>query len=808
MKIKVIKVLIHNSKKFLSKYGIWLIFLIFLLATFPFLYEKSFDNQEIEYLKISQWNIKKIIFENWGDQLPFWFILAKIYIAFFGNSEISLKILSVGMFLLSAFVLYKICEIYNLNKYLITALFLFNPLLLKEIAFTFKHWSFLILTILSVIYFFEKFKITKNKKHLFLLFLAIIAGMYSNLIFLIFFYSFIIYVLINFLSKQISFKFFVFFLTACTFFSIPLFYYYERASNQLINVQGSHMDWGTTTRGFDFIKGSLKYIGGMNYLNNSLSAIIIFLIFLFFTIQFFLEKDKKFIYLKTWLVSTVFFILLIMMIMASRTPVSARYYATAIPFLYMAIFPKSKKLYIALIAILILSITIFSSWQMAKNNQFDNWKGVSSFLQPNIKENTQILIIYKFSVGNLLMEYYLKKPVTRLPSIDNDSIFYSDDIWIIKQYGTYDAINKMTNKYDIKEYNNFKPIKLFHLTKKNPKENNSLIFNNPLIEIEKDKKVQKIQFSNGITSAWNFQEDWQQIRIDTKASGGIEKTCLFVHPRDNTKINIIYKDIKLSQTIKVLTSIADDMVDKNLSPVYVDVYINNVLSKKITHPNEWGWLTTKIATDQYRDKLSDIKFTIYADLEEKRHFCFDAEIIDANDYFYQNIKNAEATIENEPCKIYQTNSIWSHNEKKPPFAEAAIFERWDCEEGLVLKNKIWNTVGKSYASSDNEFKEVIWFHPITDEIKTLEYKNINLWVKKITGFYGLNDLAILNKIKATLTFTITANGEKIYEDKFIPTKGWKKFGIPFNKKLENVIFSITTTDNRWNHFFFNAFLEQ
>mgnify|MGYP001598733305 FL=1 len=163
MKTKAIQILFYNSKKFLSKYGIWLIFLIFILATSYFLYEKSFDNQEIDYLRISHWSIKKIVFENWGDQLPFWFILAKTYIGIFGKSEIALKILSVGTFLLSAFVLYKLCEIYSLNKYLITALFLFNPLLLKDTALTFKHWSFLILTSLLVLYFFEKYKNSKRK---------------------------------------------------------------------------------------------------------------------------------------------------------------------------------------------------------------------------------------------------------------------------------------------------------------------------------------------------------------------------------------------------------------------------------------------------------------------------------------------------------------------------------------------------------------------------------------------------------------------------------------------------------------------
>lgn len=831
--------LIYNFKKFLNKYGILVLFLIFILATFNFIYEKSFDNQEIDYLRIINLNTNKIVFENVGDQMPFWFLLAKFYIGIFGRSELSLKILSVGTFLLSAFILCKICEIYGLNKYFITALFLFNPLLLKEVAVTFKHWPFLILISLLVLYFFEKFKISHNKKYLLFLFPAIFIGMYSNLIFLIFLSSFAVYVFINAISKQISFKFFIFFIIICIIFSLPFLYYYEKASRQLLNVQGAHMDWGTSARGFDFLKQSLMRIIGISNLNNTLSYILSFSIISLFVLQFFLEKEKKYFYLKTWLISTVFFILSALMIMADKTPVTDRYFALAVPFLYLAIFPryaKPKKIHfsllIVLISILILSINTFYSWQMIEKTYFDNWKDVASFLQPKIKETTQILILYKFNIGNFLGEYYLKKPVTRLPELTDVSVLYSDDIWIIARHGNYDAIYK-TNKYYITEYGDFKPIKLIHLIKKVPKKNNSLIFNKPEIEIEKNKKNQKVEFTNGAISAWIFPEDWQQIKLRTMKSGGVEKICLFAHPRtrNGEKINIIYKNIELSKTLKILTGIYDDMVEQNLSPVYMDVYINNVFIKKITQPDEYGWLITNIDTQKNKNKSADIKFTVYSDNDKRRHFCFDAKVTDENDYFYRNIISAIATAENQPCNIYRKNPIFPHNEKKPPFMEAAIFERWDCEKNLISKNKIWNTVGKSYAVSNNEFKEAIWFHPETNKIKTLEYKNINLDVAKITGFYGLNDLALSNKIsEAVLTFAITANGEKIYEDKFNPKAGWKNFEIPFNpvrnssenqnnqsdnnkisngvnKKLDDIVFSITTTNDRWNHFFFNAYLE-
>lgn len=807
----------ENFGKFLNKYGIFIIFLIFILATADFFYRKSFDHLEISYLKISQFDIKRIIFENWGDQLPVWFMLAKFYVGIFGASEISLKILSVGIFLLSAFVLYKLCEIYGLNKYLITLSFLFNPLLLAAVVFTFKHWSFLILVSLLALYLFEKYKDAKSKKYLFFLFLAIFAGIYSNLVFLIFFCSFAVYVFISLLLKQISFKFFIVFVIMSLILGLPFLYYYEKANNILFNIQGGSA-WGTEARNLDFLKESLSAISGIDYLDNlneKLAAVLIFLFILFFIFQFFLIREKKFIFLKTWMILTVFSILIVMMFMTGRTPVSGRYYALAVPFFYLAIFPKTQKKRISVFAlsvsIIIFILTAFSSWQMAKTSSFDDWRGMASFLGPKLKEDTQILILYRFYEGDVMAEYYLGKPVTQLSGFGNNSgsALYSNDVWIIRRYGDYGGINKLADEYDIKEYKNFEPIKLFHLTKKNPKDNTSLIFNNPLIEIEKNGKTKKVQFSNGSTTGFEYPplQGWQKIQLLPVKSGGTEKICLFAHPQNNTKINIIYKNINIKEELKITTGISEYMMGKNLSPVYADVYLNNALLKKIIQPNDWGWLSTKIDTNGYEGKSADIKFTIYADNDEKRHFCFDAEITDKNDYFFQNIKSAKSSISNEPCNIYKTEPIFPHNEKRPPFVEAAIYERWDCEDDLISKNRIWNTVGKSYAVSDNEFKEAIWFHPETNKVKTLEYKDINLDIKKISGFYGINDLSMANKINPTLTFIITANGEKIYEDKFAPGKGWKYFKIPFDKKLKNAVFSIATDNDRWNHFFFNAFVE-
>ena len=836
--MKSIKSVIFPINHYISKYGIWIIFLIFLASTFGFFLNQSLDNQSLDYLRISQWNVQKIIFENYGDQLPLWFLIAKVYTSIFGNSEFAIRIFSVVIFLLSAFVLYKLCEIYKINKYLVTSLYLANPLLLQNIDYAFKHWSFLILISLAILYFFEKFELTKEKKYFLLLIISSIAGIYSNLVFLIYLFPFLVYFLINSITNKTKIKFFLIFLIITVVFISPLFFYFTKAQQQLMGNRGP-LNQGIQSTGISFIETSLSLITGTNLLSNGLSVffwlIILFLLlfqltqnkWVFAYLARYIKpiigkknilskedktlKTKEFSFTRLWLISSVFLVVIVFMIARSFAEIRDWYLGITIPFFYLAIFPKSKKFYITLLVIVLLILTIFSSITMAHSINNDDWKGVANFLKPRIKEDTQILMLYHLYGGSFVLEYYLDRPVEILYKIDNPLVIKSDDVWIVRRHGEYNSIYTLSYKYNIEEYNNFANIRIIHLVKrKNNEKSNNLIFNNAEIEIVDGSKTEKVQFSDGSMPADCCKEDWQRIRLDEITSGGENKICLFTHPRNNEKINLTYKNIELSKSIKFTTGLSDNMVLGDLSPVYMDVYIDNVFLKRIIQPDIKGWFPTEVDTSQYKNKLADVKLVIYADYDEKRHFCFDAEVVDENapnDYFYQNIKNATAEVENRPCDIYQTTSIWPHNETKPPLLDSKIFERWDCEMNLISKKKIWNTIGKSYAISDNEFKEAIWFHPVTNKIKSLEYKNINLEVGKITGFYGLNDYALPKTSNPTLIFTITANGEKIYEDKFSPTKGWKNFEIPINKKLENVVFSITTNNDSWNHFFFNAFLE-
>ncbi|MBU0767036.1 glycosyltransferase family 39 protein [Patescibacteria group bacterium] len=802
--------------KFNSDYGILLIFVLFLLSTFGFFLDTSFDNQSVNYLYISSWSIYDIVFKNYGDQLPAWFFLAKIYTSIFGTSEVVLKLFPAITLLISAYFLFKLSKIYKVNGYLVTILFLFNPLILKDTAYIFKHWSFLILLSLSALYFFEKLKDTGNKKYILLLSLVIISGIYTNLVFLIFLSALIGYLVISVMLKQIRLKHFSIITAVTALSSIPLYFYYEKAKSQLMVTQGSHMEFGVSQRGIDFLKLSFGEITGINYLHNYtvLSVILIASILLLIVFKIISCKRNIKDNIRTiWLIFTVIFILLVLMLMASHTPVRLRYINVAVPLFYLAILPKSKKILITIIGTILISITLFSSVQMAKDHNPDDWKGVSSIIAPTLKKDTQVLLLYGSYVNPHMMEYYLGAPTKLMVKPSGSkllSALYGDDIWIIARRTEHDAVYSLTDTYTIEEFDQFNGIKLIHLVKKMDSDKKPLIFDISRVEVQTDNKTETFEFLNGSMFANCCKENWQIVRIDKIESGGESKTCLFTHPRNNANINVIYEDVDLKKQITFNTGIDDKGVQGDLSPVYMDIFINDQFTKRIIQPDKRGWITTEVDTEDYDGETAEIKLKVSAEHSEKRHFCFDAEIVDkkvSNDYFYRNIQDAIATTGNNRCDIFQTEPIWPHNEKEPPYLDSKIFERWDCEEDLIEKGKIWHTVGRSFAISDGEYKEAIWMHPVAGKLKSLRYDDINLYIDTITGYYGMSDHAVDKNINATLTFRVKINGEDSFEDTFELNKGWKYFEIPVKGIVDGVTFEITTTNDRWNHFFFNSYLK-
>jgi hypothetical protein len=143
-----------------------------------------------------------------------------------------------------------------------------------------------------------------------------------------------------------------------------------------------------------------------------------------------------------------------------------------------------------------------------------------------------------------------------------------------------------------------------------------------LITIETANKTIKCELVDNKMSPECYETDWQRIGRKSIQSGGESRECLFVHPRDNTRISIIYENITLKDALKVESAISDDMVVSNMKAVYVEIYVNDTFVRKITHPNARGWRSAVTDTSAWRGTGSSLKLTVSTDRDERRHFCY------------------------------------------------------------------------------------------------------------------------------------------------------------------------------------------
>ncbi|MEK7664984.1 MAG: hypothetical protein AAB361_02480 [Patescibacteria group bacterium] len=155
-----------------------------------------------------------------------------------------------------------------------------------------------------------------------------------------------------------------------------------------------------------------------------------------------------------------------------------------------------------------------------------------------------------------------------------------------------------------------------------------LILDNPIVEITEGGQTSSYQYSNGSISADCCTEDWQVVRLFAITAAGQVKPCMFTHPRADGIVALTYKNIKLKKTISFTTAIADAVVTGNNASVYMDVYVNNTLLQRITQTDAKGWFATDIKTDQYENKLADVKLVVSSDNVASRWFCWDAQTVE------------------------------------------------------------------------------------------------------------------------------------------------------------------------------------
>jgi hypothetical protein len=153
-----------------------------------------------------------------------------------------------------------------------------------------------------------------------------------------------------------------------------------------------------------------------------------------------------------------------------------------------------------------------------------------------------------------------------------------------------------------------------------------LVLSDPEITIASPTSNKTCPFRDGMIGPECYSEDWQKIGRIAMSAGGEGKVCLFVHPRNNVSIIILYRDVTVKDRIAIYTGISDDMVVGNMGKVFADVYLNDRQAGKIIQDDRPGWTETSIDTSQYARGKVAVKIVVYTNDDRKRHFCIDARI--------------------------------------------------------------------------------------------------------------------------------------------------------------------------------------
>ena len=814
--------MLQRVKTYCDRYGLAAVLLAFVLATFGFYLGESFDNQSMDYLRIAGWGVRQILFGNFGDQVPLWFLLAKAYTSIFGTSEVVLRFFPFLFVLLSAVVLHRLAGRYGAPPLLVVSLFLLNPLVLDDTAYVFKHWSFLTFLCLLALWFFEEYRRTGAKKYMVFMACAAVAGMYANLVFLVFLAALSVSFLAEALAapKRVSLRHFAAWCMALTLAAVPLLFQLGLARTQLMDVQGAHMEWAVSPGGWDFLKKSFGALTGIRSLGDfpGLPALFLAILAALVVLQVIrrggrsADERRRLL----WLASTVAFVFIVLMAAAPYTPMQYRYLSFTAPFLYLALFHGLRTKAGLVLGTVLLFLTVFSAVRLAAATVPEDWRGIAEFLRPQIGADSRVVLLFDNSAGAFTLEYYTGHPVRHLTQPDDATLLDAltgEDIWLVVVHGAYDAAYALAGQYDIAESGRFDPVKILHFASIPPGSRTAhLIFGEPRIGIARDGRSEEVRFADGrMTGPDCCDEEWQRIRLRKMTAGGEDRVCLFAHPREGGEIRIAFRDVALKERLTFVTGIDDGMVRGNLSPVIADVRVNGSSVGRVIHPDIRGWLASAVDTAAFAGVPAEVEVVVSADNDEKRHFCFDAVAEDGrapDDWFYRNLPSASAGGDGGACRLYRTEATWPHNERKPPYADSKIFERWDCGKNLAEEEKIWNTVGRSYAIGGGEFRQAIWMHPTDDGKRTLKFAGMKKSPQAVTGYYGVSDHAAGKIGDVTITFSVGMNGETVFEDAFVPAEGWKRFEVPVRGEIRDMLFSVASTKNRWNHFFFNAFLQE
>lgn len=105
--------------------------------------------------------------------------------------------------------------------------------------------------------------------------------------------------------------------------------------------------------------------------------------------------------------------------------------------------------------------------------------------------------------------------------------------------------------------------------------------------------------------------------------------CIWAHPVDGKALKVVFPGVLLGRAISGNHGLTDGAVDGHPggAPVSLEIAINGEVVKRLSRPQQKGWVGFRLDTPRWEGKKASLSLSITTERAGGRHYCFDARIV-------------------------------------------------------------------------------------------------------------------------------------------------------------------------------------
>lgn len=117
-------------------------------------------------------------------------------------------------------------------------------------------------------------------------------------------------------------------------------------------------------------------------------------------------------------------------------------------------------------------------------------------------------------------------------------------------------------------------------------------------------------------------QEWNEIKLQTRALGGKEQECFFMHPLTNSVKSLSFENVKLGRKVLFNVGLVDEAPEG--APVVFTTTVGSK-SQSVTLSNESKYLEAELSTLSLSGKEETVRFEVTTEDDRARWVCFNAE---------------------------------------------------------------------------------------------------------------------------------------------------------------------------------------